>query len=112
MLVALSLLAIGSYGTSYERLIVATKIGNSCFIRFNYNGPTSNVRYSFTKDGRPLRPIKGRLLYRLGKIFIVKTIESDSGTYRLIVRGHGKVYSKEIVLKGESPNMYKYLVLN
>jgi len=100
MLVAISSLAVGSYGRSFERNIVAAQSGNSCSLQFDYSGPTSNVRYRFTKDGRLLRADKGRLSYRLGTIYFGRVTESDAGTYHLLVRSRGVYYSKVIVLKG------------
>ena len=100
-LVAISSLAVSSYGISFESMIVAAQSGNSCYLRFDYNGPTSHVRYQFTKDGRTLRADKGRLIYRLGRIYFAKVAESDAGTYRLVVRGRGVYYNKVIILKGK-----------
>ena len=101
MLVAISSLAVGSYGTSFETIIVAAKSGHSCSLQFDYRGPTSYVRYRFTKDGRLLHPDNRRLFYRLGKIYFARVTASDAGTYGLLVHGRGVYYNKKIVLKGK-----------
>jgi len=107
ILVTISSVVIGSYGV--DTSIVNTVNGRSCYLRYDYNGPTSQVRYYFTKDGRPLRAERSRVVYRLGRIYIAKVAESDAGTYRLVVRGRGVYYNKEIVLNGKNLfllNMY------
>lgn len=96
----ISSVVISSYGV--DTSIVNTVHGRSCYLRYDYDGPASHVRYYFTKDGRPLRMERRRVVYRLGRIYIAKVAESDAGTYRLVVRGRGVYYNKEIILNGKS----------
>jgi len=98
ILVALSSVVICTYGI--DAGVVDTTSGRSCYLRFDYTGPRSRVRYYFTKNGRLFRADRRRVFYRLGRIYFSKVTESDAGTYRLVVRGYGVTYTKEIILNG------------
>jgi len=101
ILLAVSFVVISDRGVDSNSVNIVN--GKSCYLTFDYNGPTSSVRRYFTKDGRPIRANKGRVLFfSPGRIYIAKVTDSDAGTYRLVVKGRGVYYRKEIILNGKS----------
>lgn len=106
LIVLLALVGIGAVsvtGTN-SREVTAT-VGKSISLDFDYDGPT-NVRYNFYKDRRYFKADRRRIFQRLGKIYISKVTESDSGSYQMIVRGNRVYYNKAIILKGKNPVYY------
>ena len=98
LLVLVGIGAVSVTGTN-TREVTAT-VGKSVSLEFDYNGPTSYVRYNFLKDKRYFRADRRRIFQRLGRIFFSKVTEADSGVYQMIVRGSRVYYNQAIVLKG------------
>ena len=101
-IVLLALVGIGAVSvTGTNTREVTATVGESVSLDFDYNGPT-NVRFNFLKDRRYFKADRRRIFQRLGRIYISKVAESDSGAYQMIVRGNRVYYNKGIILKGKN----------